>query len=91
MGARKEEYEKVAPQKSFIHVDDFASPQQLAQYLNELDKNDDAYNEYFRWKGTGETIDTRFWCRVCGLLHGPERKPKHYEDVNKWWTAGICW
>lgn len=31
MGARKEDYEKVAPPNSFIHVDDFESPKELAQ------------------------------------------------------------
>jgi glycoprotein 3-alpha-L-fucosyltransferase len=91
MGARKEEYERVAPHNSFIHVDDFGSPKELARYLQELDKDDDAYNEYFRWKGTGEIIDTLFWCRVCALLHDPDRKPKYYADVDSWWKNGTCW
>ena len=56
MGAKKEDYEHIAPYKSFIHVEDFEGPQQLAKYLNELDKNDKLYNEYFQWKGTGEIV-----------------------------------
>ena len=54
MGARREDYEAVAPPNSFIHVDDFKSPQSLAEYLRRLDANDTLYNEYFRWKGTVE-------------------------------------
>ena len=23
----------------------------------------------FQWKGTGEFINTKFWCRVCSILH----------------------
>jgi hypothetical protein len=48
MGARKEDYERSAPYKSFIHVDDFESPAELAAYLHKLDKDDALYNEYFQ-------------------------------------------
>ena len=48
MGARYEDYERSAPYKSFIHVDQFAGPKELAAYLHELDKDDDKYNEYFK-------------------------------------------
>ena len=69
MGARPEDYERAAPYKSYIHVDQFSGPRELAEFLLELDKNDDKYNQYFQWKGTGEFINTRFFCRVCALLH----------------------
>ena len=88
MGARPEEYKKVAPDFSFIHVDEFSGPSELAKYLHQLDQDDEKYNQYFQaghtsccrdiniirtfysqWKGKGEFINTRFFCRVCGLLH----------------------
>ena len=50
MGARLEDYERAAPHKSFLHVDQFESPQQLADYLHILDKDDNKYNEYFQVK-----------------------------------------
>jgi hypothetical protein len=50
MGARLEDYERSAPYKSFLHVDQFESPKQLAEYLHLLDKDDDKYNEYFQVK-----------------------------------------
>ena len=50
MGARPEDYEKSAPYKSYIHVDDFDTPKELADYLRELDQDDEKYNEYFKWK-----------------------------------------
>lgn len=58
MGAQRSEYEEKSPKNSFIHVDDFESPKHLAEYLLKLDSNDDLYNEYFKWKGTGEFINT---------------------------------
>ena len=50
MGARPQDYERAAPYKSYIHVDDFEGPKELAEYLKKLEENDDLYNEYFRWK-----------------------------------------
>ena len=46
MGARLEDYAQVSPHKSFLHVDQFAGPRELAEYLLELD--DEAYNQYFK-------------------------------------------
>lgn len=94
MGARPEDYEKAAPPRSYIHVDEFASPKELAEYLHVLDQNDELYNSYFKWKGTGEFINTYFWCRVCAMLHDEEglRQPQWYPNINKWWRTqdGVC-
>ena len=48
MGARPEDYERVAPYNSFIHVEQFKGPKELAEYLLELDKDDNEYNQYFQ-------------------------------------------
>lgn len=93
MGARPEDYENAAPYWSYIHVDDFESANELADYLHVLDQNDDLYNTYFNWMGTGEFIQSHFWCRVCALLHDEAslEKPKWYENVNDWWLGpGTC-
>ena len=42
-------YDTIAPPKSYINVFDFKNVHELAEYLLYLDKNDTAYNEYFRW------------------------------------------
>jgi len=94
MGASEEEYNRVAPYNSFIHVNQFKGPEQLADYLHELDKDDDKYNEYFKWKGTGEFINTRFFCRVCALLHDYQTRPvqqSYIKNINSWWRGtGVC-
>jgi glycoprotein 3-alpha-L-fucosyltransferase len=87
MGARPEDYEMSSPQRSFIHVDEFDSPKELAEYLHILDRNDELYNSYFKWKGTGEFINTYFWCRLCSLLHDEEaiNQSKCFCDSQSGW------
>lgn len=90
MGAHPTDYAHSAPYRSYIHVDEFESPKELAEYLHRLDRDDELYNSYFRWKGTGEFINTYFWCRMCAMLHD-DRPPKYYKDVNEWWRGeGVC-
>ena len=87
-GARKEEYAAVAPPHSYIHVDDFDGPEDLANYLHYLDSNDDAYNSYFLWKQTGEFINTFFWCRLCAMAHEAfSGKPQWVDDLESWWRG----
>ncbi|XP_069127223.1 glycoprotein 3-alpha-L-fucosyltransferase A-like [Argopecten irradians] len=92
LGARREDYAQVLPKHSYIHVEDFQSPEELGQYLNLLDKNDDLYNEYFKWKQTGDKIMNALnWCRVCTLLHETSLPVMWYEDVERWWKPeGVC-
>jgi len=74
-----------------VHVDDYESPKQLAEFLHRLDADDGLYNEYFRWKGTGEFIDTKFFCRLCAMLHDDGAPVKHYPDFGAWWSGpDVC-
>jgi len=97
MGASIEEYKAVAPHHSFIHVDSFHNVQDLAKHLHLLDQNDELYNEYFHWRGTGEFIKTKFFCRVCSMLQyyqerGEEEDGGHIAGgVAEWWAGnGVC-
>ncbi|KAH8026071.1 hypothetical protein HPB51_015420 [Rhipicephalus microplus] len=90
MGARPLDYVRASPTRSFIHVEDFPSVKALAEYLHLLDRNETLYNEYLRWKGSGEFINTYFWCRLCAMLHAPPL-PKVYPDISAWWAGpGTC-
>uniref|UniRef100_A0A224YN05 Fucosyltransferase n=1 Tax=Rhipicephalus zambeziensis TaxID=60191 RepID=A0A224YN05_9ACAR len=90
MGARPLDYVRASPARSFIHVEDFPSVKALAEYLHLLDRNETLYNEYLRWKGSGEFINTYFWCRLCAMLHAPPL-PKVYPDIGAWWAGpGTC-
>lgn len=86
MGAHPNDYKRVAPKNSYIHVDDFTSPKELSKYLNFLDENDDLYNSYFQWKGQGEFVKNYFFCRLCAGLHS-NRPNKYYNDFMHWWNS----
>ncbi|CAH8481063.1 unnamed protein product [Schistosoma rodhaini] len=87
MGGSKSDYVRSAPSNSFIHVDDFTSVKQLADYLYYLDRNKTAYNEYFKWHNHG-TVDFNTFsdCRLCMLAHEIDNmeRPYWYEDVDQW-------
>lgn len=95
MGAHPEDYDTHAPLHSFLHVDRFKTAKDLADYLKVLDNNDRLYNQYFKWKGTGEFINTKIMCRICALLHDGyyynSGLRTTYKDLKNWWDQpGIC-
>ena len=49
-GRKKLDYVKLAPPGSFIHVDDFSTPKDLAKHLSHLDGNPEEYNKYHLWR-----------------------------------------
>ena len=89
MGAHPNDYKRIAPPHSYIHVDDFASMKELANYLIFLDQNDSYYNQYFLWKTTGRFIDTKFTCRLCAMAHLAAIFPMWYSDLKSWWSGDI--
>ena len=91
MGAHPDDYKRTAPHNSYIHVEDFNSPKDLAEYLHKLDKNDSLYNQYFRWKETGSFIDTKFWCRLCAMLNDSNKPNLVVNELDRWWRSErIC-
>lgn len=95
MGAPYEDYERLAPFRSFLHVDQFKSPEELATFLHLLDQRDDLYNAYFQWKGTGKVTyaHRHLFCNLCEMLHNETilSNPSWYADVNEWWAnSDIC-
>lgn len=95
MGARPKDYEKYAPKHSYIHVEEFASPKQLAEYLHKLSQDDQLYNSYFQWRGTGhvEWTPKKYFCHLCAMLHDNSTmsRSKWYANVDAWWNApNVC-
>ncbi|XP_066910488.1 glycoprotein 3-alpha-L-fucosyltransferase A-like [Clytia hemisphaerica] len=90
MGAPLKDYQSIAPTHSFIHVDQYNSPQSLARYLHQLSTDDSMYNKYFEWKKSYELIDTNFMCRLCVMLHTTDYVKTQYRNLTKWWREKTC-
>ena len=94
LGAKISDYERVAPPNSFIHVDNFTSPQHLANYIKYLDKNDEAYYQYHMWRNT-HTLKTKelelssCWCELCSMQYETRHGHSH-RDIAKFWSRGEC-
>lgn len=54
VGAPRKDYERLAPNNSFIHADDFGSLKELAEYILEVSSKKELYDSYFQWKRLGK-------------------------------------
>ncbi|XP_063842682.1 alpha-(1,3)-fucosyltransferase C-like isoform X3 [Scylla paramamosain] len=84
-------YSAIAPPHSVINVLDFPNVKALVEYLNYLDHNDTAYNEYFKWKAQYHSSNTwPSYCELCTKLH-EDHTPKVYWDMKDWFMGqGGC-
>ncbi|QQP39836.1 Uncharacterized protein FKW44_013674, partial [Caligus rogercresseyi] len=93
-GTNRSDYEAVAPPESFIHVTDFSSHKELAEYLSRLSSNEKEFNSYHEWRRSYE-LDVPYFraqCDFCKALN--QRKlhgsPKPIHDLNEYWSMGKC-
>ena len=73
----KDSYEQRVP-RSFIHVSDFSSMQELANYLQKLLQDESAQMEYHKWrlKYQIERLKLQPQCELCRKLKDFQRSPK---------------
>ncbi|XP_060771477.1 4-galactosyl-N-acetylglucosaminide 3-alpha-L-fucosyltransferase 9-like [Neoarius graeffei] len=87
LGPPRENYEEFLPADSFIHVDDFESPQKLAEHLKFLDQNKEAYEHYFTWRQHFTVKSVLFGlehaCRSCYYIRN-NKGYRVFKNLNKW-------
>ncbi|XP_073336513.1 4-galactosyl-N-acetylglucosaminide 3-alpha-L-fucosyltransferase 9-like [Pagrus major] len=88
LGPTRQSYEDHIPGDSFIHVDDFSTPKELAERLLYLDKNDSEYTGYFNWtnrfKVQGASFGRTHACNTCRYLQH-NKGYQAFRDLNKWY------
>ncbi|XP_064612310.1 alpha-(1,3)-fucosyltransferase 7-like isoform X2 [Liolophura sinensis] len=96
MGARKEDYARVGPPNSFIHVKDFASPKHLGDYINSLSKNRTAYMKYHEWRKEYEVdyrvqfISRKVWPPLCDKLNADKGEVNVVRSLADFWKLSDC-
>ena len=78
-------YRKIIPEKSYLNVNDFKSPKELADYLLYLDENNEKYLEYFEWTKNVKYYVWRSFCEMCRMLHDPSIPMQYYKNFTDWW------
>lgn len=91
LGPSRANYELFVPSNSFIHIDDFSGPMQLARYLKFLDRNKRQYKKYFAWRKRYEVQETSFWdehcCRVCEVVRTAGQQHKTVQNLASWFES----
>lgn len=92
MGPPRQDYVRLAPPGSFIHVDEFRSAQDLAAFLLQLGQDNARYYSYFRWKTLGRFVETKFMCRICSMLHKSRQinRVKTISNLKDWWLGEMA-
>ncbi|XP_057168089.1 3-galactosyl-N-acetylglucosaminide 4-alpha-L-fucosyltransferase FUT3-like [Ursus arctos] len=88
LGPSRRNYEQFLPPDAFIHVSDFQSPKELAQYLLALDKDHARYLSYFHWRESWRP-QTFSWalmfCKACWRLQ-QESTYQTVPSIASWFT-----
>lgn len=88
----REFYEKIAPPKSFIHLEDFDyDVKKLSNYLSLISNDFDSYMNHLEWKlnydiiYTANMVEKRRICELCYNLN-KESSYIYYKSVSKWFN-----
>lgn len=97
MGASKHSYKKLLPPGSYIDVDDFARPADLAKYILYMNTTNE-FTKYFRWRNKFKILNEHgyfqtesfHYCRACEALNYNNKSKKVYDNLEKFWSAKDC-
>nr|XP_033818169.1 alpha-(1,3)-fucosyltransferase 7 [Geotrypetes seraphini] len=88
LGPPRTNYEQFVPPDSFIHVEDFESPEKLARFLRTM--NTSQYKEFFKWRRKYSLKLFQDWrerfCSICTVYHSLPQE-KIYHNLQEWFKA----
>ncbi len=88
-GPLRENFIRLAPPHSFIHVDDYISEDELAETLNSIATNKNLYQKYHYWRRfydvyyEGKDVEPYRFCELCYRLNTNKQRI-WYENLNDW-------
>ncbi len=101
VGTKDVDFSFWVPKSGYINAQDYKDPQDLANYLKELDNDQKAFNKYFEWKKylrINQKPPIQYYlCEMCIKLNleevtGIVEKKKQITNMTKLWNAiENCW
>lgn len=85
MGGANYSKSRIAFHKSVINVQHFESVELLAEYINYLDRNDTAYNEYFNWTYEYTVEGREPMCVACKALWEKNPEERKLLELSTFW------
>ena len=92
LGANERDYEQIAPMHSFIHVNQYRTPEELAKYLHYLIKNPEKYLQYLQWREHTE-IElispgrwSNFLCPFCSMAYETRLNVHNRLNFSSWFN-----
>ncbi|CAF0756409.1 unnamed protein product [Adineta steineri] len=88
-GPERENYVRIAPPNSFIHIDDYSSDDKLAKTLYSIATNRSLYEKYHYWRRyydiyyEAKDLEPYRFCEICCRLNTNKQRI-WYENINDW-------
>lgn len=92
MGPRENDYARVSPKQSYIHVDMYKTPKDLANYLNYLMNEPEKYLTFLQWRvHTQVELDNRvkwtnFLCPLCQMAYETDLSSRIRLNFSSWYN-----
>lgn len=99
MGSTKKLYRQLLPPNSYINVDDFSSPKDLANYIVYLNNTSNEMKGYLKWKKYFKVLNEHgyfqtksvHYCRICEALNYNLKQNKVYDDLEAFTSKNNCY
>ncbi|KAF2883432.1 hypothetical protein ILUMI_22742 [Ignelater luminosus] len=99
MGTTQDILDQILPPHSYIHINDFVNPKDLADYIIHLNNTPSELRKYLEWRNYFKILNehgyfqskSELYCRICEALNYNNKTPiKVYRDLKKYWLENQC-
>ncbi|XP_028320968.1 alpha-(1,3)-fucosyltransferase 4-like [Gouania willdenowi] len=91
LGPSRQNYERLLPPEAFIHVDDFPTVEELAQYLNKVKQNPDLMKHHLSWRQNYSVHQLSFWnelyCNACKVVRRTRGQTSEVPHLKDWFCS----
>uniref|UniRef100_A0A667XNA6 Fucosyltransferase n=1 Tax=Myripristis murdjan TaxID=586833 RepID=A0A667XNA6_9TELE len=91
LGPSRDNYERFLPPEAFIHVDDFATVRELAQYLLLLRRSPARLQRHLDWRRSYRVHQPSFWaehyCTACVAVKNAKGRTDVVTDIANWFQS----